>query len=299
MQNHSSDKKPLVTIGIPTYKGSENIPLAIESLMKQDYQNLEILISDNCSPDNTEEVCRALAEKYPQIRYVRQENNLGAIPNFNYVLHHAKGKYFMWLSDDDWLQENIVSTYVDFLENNQDYALVSGKILYWEGEEITYCEEALSFEEEKGIERAAKYYAIWKQGAIVYGLMRTDWAQKSELPIALGNDWHFIADIAYMGKIKQLEVVGYNKAQGGLSDNYHNYAKKMNEHPIWGYMPYTKIALDAFKRIGGREPLYKGDPWSKRIGGGMKAASGIWWRYIFPYYPRMIKRNLTRILAAK
>ncbi|MEM7512907.1 MAG: glycosyltransferase, partial [Bacteroidota bacterium] len=77
MQNHSSDKTPLVTIGIPTYKGSENIPLAIESLMKQDYQNLEILISDNCSPDNTEEVCRALAKKYPQIRYVRQENNLG------------------------------------------------------------------------------------------------------------------------------------------------------------------------------------------------------------------------------
>ncbi|MEM9932490.1 MAG: glycosyltransferase family 2 protein [Bacteroidota bacterium] len=298
MHHHVSDT-PLVSIGIPTYKGAENIASAIESVLAQHYDQVEILISDNCSPDDTEAVCRALADKYPQIRYVRQETNLGAIPNFNYVLHHAKGKYFMWLSDDDKLEKNILDSYVDFLENNHDYALVSGKILYWEGEEITYCEESLSLEEESGIERAAKYYSIWKQGAIVYGLMRTEWAQKSELPIALGNDWHFIADVAYLGKIKQLDSVGYHKAQGGLSDNYHNYAKKMGEHPVWGYLPFTKIALDAVKRIGGKEPIYRADSWASRMKGATKAASGIWWRYIFPYYPRMIKRNLTRLLAAK
>lgn len=102
--------EPLITVGLPVYNGQRYLREAIDSLLAQTCTDFELLISDNASTDSTSEICREYAAKDVRIRYIRQEQNLGAVANFQYVLDHARGRFFTWASDDDlwdeaWLEK--------------------------------------------------------------------------------------------------------------------------------------------------------------------------------------------------
>ncbi|MEL6651926.1 MAG: glycosyltransferase family 2 protein [Bacteroidota bacterium] len=96
---------PLISVAIPTYNGGKRILHALASLQRQDYDNLEIIVSDNCSTDDTRAIVEYQATQDPRIRYFRHERNLGASYNFDFGLKQARGKYFIWMSDDDQLTD--------------------------------------------------------------------------------------------------------------------------------------------------------------------------------------------------
>jgi glycosyltransferase involved in cell wall biosynthesis len=108
----TEDTRPLVSIGIPTYnRASSYLKHTLRSAVNQTYKNIEIIVSDNCSPDNPESVVKEFND--PRIRYYRQEKNIGAINNFNFCLEQSRGKYFLLLLDDDLIDEDFVSTCMD------------------------------------------------------------------------------------------------------------------------------------------------------------------------------------------
>ena len=92
---------PLVSVGIPTYNRCTMLQTAVDSILKQTYPNIEIVISDNASTDGTREYCLGLAANFNHVRYYRQENNVGATANFKFVLGMARGEFFFWQADDD------------------------------------------------------------------------------------------------------------------------------------------------------------------------------------------------------
>jgi hypothetical protein len=96
-----SDGPPLITIGMPLYNAESHLAEALDSLLAQDYPNLEVVISDNASSDATESICRTYAARDTRISYQRSERNLGAVWNFNRVFELGRGKYFMWAAHDD------------------------------------------------------------------------------------------------------------------------------------------------------------------------------------------------------
>jgi glycosyltransferase involved in cell wall biosynthesis len=99
--------KPLrVSIGIPTYNRRAYLIRAIESVLAQTYRNIEVIVSDNASPDDTAEHVRALSD--PRIVYFRQSKNIGMIGNFNACLQTASGDLFLMLSDDDLLEPTCI-----------------------------------------------------------------------------------------------------------------------------------------------------------------------------------------------
>ena len=86
---------PRLTIGLPIYNGEQLLPQALESMLTQEFDDFEVVISDNAIPvDRTPELCAAYAAKDRRIRYVRNERNLGSIPNFNKLVGLAKAEYF-------------------------------------------------------------------------------------------------------------------------------------------------------------------------------------------------------------
>ena len=100
---------PLITIAIPTYNRADlYLKQAIQCALNQTYSNVEIVISDNCSMDNTETVVKNF--KDPRIRYFRQEKNIGGNNNFNFCLDQAKGEYFLLLMDDDLIDSDFIET---------------------------------------------------------------------------------------------------------------------------------------------------------------------------------------------
>jgi len=102
----------LVSICLPVHNGEKYIKLAIDSLIKQDYLNYEIIIIDDFSSDKTPEICKVYFNKYKKIRFYQNNKRLGSTPNMVKTLHLSKGKYFVWASQDDIWEKDYLSLLV-------------------------------------------------------------------------------------------------------------------------------------------------------------------------------------------
>jgi len=105
---------PTVTIGIPTYNRSRLLSEAIQSVQRQTYQDFEIVVSDDCSVDDTEDVVRGFQD--PRIRYARTPENLRPPRNWNVCIRLAQGKFFSLLPDDDLYAPDYLKEMVKALE---------------------------------------------------------------------------------------------------------------------------------------------------------------------------------------
>ena len=114
---------PLVTACVPTYNSARFISATLESLEAQNYPNLEVMISDDASSDNTREICRGFTERLEQFSLVQQVHNLGWVSNVNALLASARGKYVFILPHDDLIRPTYVSSLIQVLEANQDAIL--------------------------------------------------------------------------------------------------------------------------------------------------------------------------------
>ncbi|MEP3247750.1 MAG: glycosyltransferase family 2 protein [Sneathiella sp.] len=114
---------PEVTIGMPVYNAGAYLAEALESLLSQSFADFEIVVSDNCSTDNTREIVEVFAERDDRVRLIRQKENIGAMANFGALLGYARGKYFMWRSYDDWSDPNYIAELYKIMTDNSDCAL--------------------------------------------------------------------------------------------------------------------------------------------------------------------------------
>lgn len=108
---------PLVSFVVPCYKLAHLLPQCVQSILGQSYQDFEILILDNCSPDNTPEVAASFTD--PRVKHIRNQTNIGHVNNFNKGITMATGKYVWLVSPDDWLRcPDVLERYVDVMERN-------------------------------------------------------------------------------------------------------------------------------------------------------------------------------------
>ena len=99
-------EQPKVTIAIPTYNRAAFLTEALDSALAQTYKNIEVIVSDNASTDNTLQ----LLENYTDDRLtiIQQKTNLGMVGNWNACLEKASGEFFILLSDDDFLEPTAI-----------------------------------------------------------------------------------------------------------------------------------------------------------------------------------------------
>ena len=106
---------PLVSICIPVYNGANYIDETINCCINQSYKNIEVIVSDNCSTDNTVE----LIKKYndPRIKIYSNLKNEGLLFNFKKAFTYANGKYMSFLGADDGMALDTIEKCVRILEN--------------------------------------------------------------------------------------------------------------------------------------------------------------------------------------
>jgi glycosyltransferase involved in cell wall biosynthesis len=114
--------KKLITVCLPTYNASKFIGSTLESLCNQTYKNIEILIGDNASTDNTYEIIKKYQEKDTRISYYKNEINLGYSENCNKLISQSKGEYIAIYHSDDVYDLTIVEKEVKALDENLDLA---------------------------------------------------------------------------------------------------------------------------------------------------------------------------------
>lgn len=116
-------RSPRISLGLPVYRGADYLRDAVTSLQHQSFEDFELVISDNASPDETGEIARELAISDPRIRYVCHEENIGAHRNYNSILPLVHGEYFKWMAHDDLMAPDFLARCVDALDNSPEAAL--------------------------------------------------------------------------------------------------------------------------------------------------------------------------------
>jgi glycosyltransferase involved in cell wall biosynthesis len=116
-----------VSIGVPVFNGARYLEDCLDSLVAQRYADLEILISDNASTDRTSIICHAYCKRDPRIRYYRQQRNIGAAANYNFLVRQATGEFFKWAAHDDVCTPDFVARCVAALEASPTAVLAFGR----------------------------------------------------------------------------------------------------------------------------------------------------------------------------
>jgi glycosyltransferase involved in cell wall biosynthesis len=127
----------LVSVGLPIRNGAERIERVVNSVLSQDHENLELVICDNASTDDTAEMCRDLAAKDSRIVCHRHPVNVGVLNNFLSTQRLASGTFFRWVSDDDWLDPRYVSSSLNRFAADDRLLLVTTQIGYTGADGVT------------------------------------------------------------------------------------------------------------------------------------------------------------------
>src|SRR5919106_4742281 len=108
---------PAVTFVVPCYRLAAYLGECVESILAQSFDDFEILIMDDCSPDDTPRVAASFSD--PRVRYVRNATNLGHLKNYNEGIRLARGRYLWLMSADDRLRSHdVLATFVAALDRD-------------------------------------------------------------------------------------------------------------------------------------------------------------------------------------
>lgn len=121
---------PLVSVVVPCYNHEKYVKETIESIINQTYKNIELIVIDDGSKDNSVSVIKELADKYG-FTFIHRPNK-GLSATLNEGIRLAKGKYFTACASDDIFMLNKIEKQVEFMESNPEYGMCYGKIVYFE-----------------------------------------------------------------------------------------------------------------------------------------------------------------------
>ena len=116
MNSYDTNISDLVSIIMPSYNTGRFIEETIRSVIAQTYQNWELIIVDDCSSDNTDDVVAAFHDI--RIRYLKNEKNSGAAVSRNRALREAKGRWIAFLDSDDLWESEKLEKQISFMESN-------------------------------------------------------------------------------------------------------------------------------------------------------------------------------------
>lgn len=285
---------PRVSVGLPTFNRAGSLKRAIDSVLAQDYPNLELVISDNGSSDRTQAMCQEYAARDSRVRYIRQPSNQGALSNFRAVLDAADGHYFMWLGDDDWLQDSYVTACVKTLVAQPETSLVAGIARYFDGERLVFEGVRMNLLQESPADRVTAFYEQVSDNGTFYGVTRR--ALFAELPTSnrIGSDWFLIASLALKGKIVTLDNVMVSRAHDGVSSDLESLALKSGLTKRKAKRPYEAIARNAFRDIMHGSPTFAQLGVMARIVIAAKVMLIFYRRFIVNEHPWVVRANKLR-----
>jgi len=238
--------KPSVGVGMAVYNGEQYICQAIDSLLAQDYRNIELTISDNASTDKTQEICLDYMQKDKRVKYYRNIDNIGALANFGKVFELASGEYFMWASHDDYWKPNYISSCLKAFEKSSNIVLSgaecdcvdsrTGKLLFTDmGLSTVGLSPSGRFMHYKSILHNGRH-----QGGVFYGLHKRDVLQKvMPLQNVIASDHLLMFALCFQGEFATVNRKLMVKRMGGSSGSLKGISEAHGiKNPLLVYGTY-------------------------------------------------------------
>lgn len=198
---------PTLTVGVPVFNMGAYLEAAVESVLSQSFADLEVIISDNASTDETESVGRALAARDSRVAYRRNPQNLGLSANNNLLVPLARGRLFKWAPADDLLLPGYLERCVAVLEADPTVVLAYPRTRFVDGDGVALDlhDPGYHLVSEDPSERL--HYAILANQFANAGLgvIRTDALRRTRLlPRYAGGDFRLLAELTLLGKFVEV-----------------------------------------------------------------------------------------------
>jgi hypothetical protein len=187
---------------MPVYNGANYLAEAIESILAQTYEDLELVICDNASTDETPEICRAFAAKDERIRLVRNPQNIGAGPNYNKVFRMSRGELFKIANHDDICEPTFIERCVEVLDSRPDVicAYPSTVDIDTDGKIVAELPARPAFASADSLTRIWEALRFGDEPMAIFGVMRSDVVAKTGLmPSAPSADRIWLAELLMHG----------------------------------------------------------------------------------------------------
>ena len=202
------DPRPAVSIGLAVRNDPDRVKRCIESVLSQAYTDLELVISDNASDDETPETLREYAREDRRVTVAVNPVNIGLHENMNRVVDLSRGTLFRWISADDWLEPQALSEGVRMLERHAEaVGVTSGFTIHTPGVAPRYEQYAGEFPSSPDAGRRFERM-LWFLHAgdakydPVYGLYRREELMRSgRIRPNERTDWLLSAEMALRGPI--------------------------------------------------------------------------------------------------
>ena len=217
-------KTPIVTIGIPLYSGGKMLTEAVESILAQDFEHFELIISDHGSDPLVREIGIHYQKLDKRVKYLHSGDKINyiGIHNLARMIELSTATYFMWGSYDDRLEKAFISRCLRVMEGDDSIALVypRSKVFNEKGEFLGLGADSVKADADDPFDRFI--HVIWELQMCnaFYGLFRRHYMRKTRSlqKNCYAHDNLFLAEIALLGKIVQIDDVLFNR---GLTRNYN------------------------------------------------------------------------------
>jgi glycosyltransferase involved in cell wall biosynthesis len=268
-----ADKTPKVSILMATYNRAAMIGPTIESIQKQTFKDWELVIPDDGSKDNTEEVVRAWQKKDARIKYIKSPVNQGISRNYNMGFALTTGEYVAMIDDDDpWCDDRKLEKQVRFLDEHPDYVGVGGGVIVVDGagkEQYRYYKAETDEEIRNYIlysNPMANSTTMFRRAAGV----RVGWYDDS---IRYSGDRDFWLKMGRIGKL-------YN-----FKEYFTFYTMAGDNTSITKLRPHLKTSLAVMKRYRHDYPHY------------VPAFALNEVQYAYAFLPEVLRRRIHKLLA--
>lgn len=205
----SEDPPILVSIGLPVFNGEDFLAEALESILAQDFENFELIIADNASTDDTQNICQRYAKKDDRITYIRHPKNMGAAKNYNYVVHVARGTYFKWAAHDDVLAPGFLSACLTGFAQADDKTMLVYPRFAFTDVTLTPLEQhfrSIHAVADRTSVRIWQTLSGFDRVTSIFGLFRRDLLTRTKLiDVYAGSDFDLLLETGLIGKIVRLD----------------------------------------------------------------------------------------------
>ncbi len=239
---------PRVSFGVPVRNGAETIGRCLDSILRQDFEDFEVIVSDNASTDETCQRVEAIAARDPRVRLIRQATNVGLIENFNALARAARGEFFRWVGADDWLEPDYTSCCVGALDARPEAIVATSgfDLVDPDGGAIARDHTGEFLESPSPRRRLARLLWFFHAGLGLYEanyclIRRPSLLASGLLPVHRKCDWLFSARLCLQGPFvhvpKRLFHRGWKNpdqaALAGLARRLHPVPQPTLEPSIW------------------------------------------------------------------
>lgn len=227
---------PLVSVLLPVYNVEDYLSICLESILAQTYQNLQIVLLDDGSQDNSSVICKKYAQKDKRVEFYQQKNK-GVAETRNNLLSYAKGKYILFVDSDDWIELDMIEKLVYLSEFHKADIITCGYVI----------NDALCKKDDET-------YQIWSKKEAVYQFLRhvnfRGFLWNKLIRTNLFHNERFQKDISY-GEDALMCWYILQKVKNVLITNMSLYHHRINNNSISNerFGPKKMSAFDVWKII--------------------------------------------------